>query len=236
MGMDPKKVWSEIERVVSKTIFAGEAFITNNTNKLLKFRKTAFHLFGFDILLDGDFKPWVLEVNHVPSMAPHTKLENEISLKNFFLHFFLNIFFYLLFFIFTFFFLNFFLEINMLKDMYNLVDILNNDKSEIYRKSDELWEMLENKIKEANVDVSQQQKSFERFELNNLLHITKQDLWCLVDYEFERKRVNNWKMLFPTSDQNAYHKFAMKNRNFLLISFIKNGWDLEKLEEMIKKL
>jgi hypothetical protein len=122
----------------------------------------------------------------------------------------------------------------MLRDMYNLVDILNKDKSEIYKKSDELWGTLEKKIKEAKIDASFQ-KSVERFKLDNLLHLTKPDVWCLVDYEFERKRVNNWKMLFPTSDR-SYDHLVMKNRNLLLGTFLEKGWDLEKLEEMINKL
>jgi hypothetical protein len=34
---------------------------------------------GYDILIDKDLKPYVLEINNTPSMAPHTNLENAIK-------------------------------------------------------------------------------------------------------------------------------------------------------------
>jgi tubulin polyglutamylase TTLL6/13 len=34
---------------------------------------------GFDILIDKNMKPYVLEINNTPSMAPHTDLENKIK-------------------------------------------------------------------------------------------------------------------------------------------------------------
>lgn len=38
-----------------------------------------YELLGYDILIDEDLKPWLLEVNHTPSLSPHTGLENEIK-------------------------------------------------------------------------------------------------------------------------------------------------------------
>lgn len=34
---------------------------------------------GFDILIDSSFKVWLLEVNHTPSLSPHTELENKLK-------------------------------------------------------------------------------------------------------------------------------------------------------------
>jgi len=34
---------------------------------------------GYDILIDQHLKPWLLEINHTPSLSPHTDLENEIK-------------------------------------------------------------------------------------------------------------------------------------------------------------
>ena len=79
-GMDSQDVWKQIESAVVKSVLCAENFITAATQKKLKYRKTAFHLLGFDILIDSKFKVWVLEINHVPSMSPHTNLENKIKL------------------------------------------------------------------------------------------------------------------------------------------------------------
>ena len=38
-----------------------------------------FELFGFDIMLDANLKPWLLEVNHTPSF--HTDANFDLQLK-----------------------------------------------------------------------------------------------------------------------------------------------------------
>jgi len=42
-------------------------------------RTNCFELFGFDILLDSDLKPWLLEVNLSPSMAADSPLDWNIK-------------------------------------------------------------------------------------------------------------------------------------------------------------
>ena len=38
-----------------------------------------FELLGFDIFLDSDLKPWIIEVNHSPSFATDTPLDFKIK-------------------------------------------------------------------------------------------------------------------------------------------------------------
>ena len=38
-----------------------------------------FEVFGFDILLDENCKPWLLEVNHTPSFETDTPLDQNIK-------------------------------------------------------------------------------------------------------------------------------------------------------------
>jgi tubulin polyglutamylase TTLL6/13 len=38
-----------------------------------------FELLGFDIILDTNLKPWILEVNHSPSFSTDTPLDFKIK-------------------------------------------------------------------------------------------------------------------------------------------------------------
>ena len=38
-----------------------------------------FEIFGFDIILDSELKPWLLEVNHTPSFSVDTPLDFQIK-------------------------------------------------------------------------------------------------------------------------------------------------------------
>ena len=54
-----------------RSLVAVEPSIPNNLS--------CFELFGFDIIVDADMKPWVLEVNASPSLAVVTQLDKTIK-------------------------------------------------------------------------------------------------------------------------------------------------------------
>ena len=66
IGADVKKVWDRIIDVVMKSIFSVQAKIPSIDN--------CFEIFGYDILLDSNLNPYLLEVNRGASLEGPTPL------------------------------------------------------------------------------------------------------------------------------------------------------------------
>jgi hypothetical protein len=64
-------LWASIEEVVLKALLCVDGEIANQPN--------SFELFGYDVILDDDLRPWILEVNASPSMARETELDRRIK-------------------------------------------------------------------------------------------------------------------------------------------------------------
>ena len=56
-----------------------EPHIVNNLSKSPGNRTTCFELFGFDILIDKNLKPWLLEVNVLPSLSSSSEFDKCIK-------------------------------------------------------------------------------------------------------------------------------------------------------------
>ena len=80
-GININKLWSDIDDVIIKTILS-------SINLLTKAEQTrcppcvynrCFQIFGFDILLDKNAKPYVLEVNYRPNLDYHRGCERRMK-------------------------------------------------------------------------------------------------------------------------------------------------------------
>jgi len=79
MGVDVTLLWSKIYDVIIKTLLSAETIITPAVRKMVPYRNNCFELFGFDILIDSDLKPWLVEVNLSPSLANDSPLDHKIK-------------------------------------------------------------------------------------------------------------------------------------------------------------
>ncbi len=79
VGIDMNLLWSRINDVIIKTLICGEHHVTSAVKKNGMHRTNCFELFGFDILIDSDLKPWLVEVNLSPSLATDSPLDMNIK-------------------------------------------------------------------------------------------------------------------------------------------------------------
>lgn len=71
--------WSRIYDVIIKSIISGENAIFNAIKKTCIHKSNCFELFGYDILIDSDLKPWLIEINLSPSLAVESPLDTTIK-------------------------------------------------------------------------------------------------------------------------------------------------------------
>jgi hypothetical protein len=72
-------LWSRMYDVFLKTLACGEHYVTSAMKKNGMYRQNCFEVFGFDILVDSDLKPWLLEVNLSPSLSADSPLDHIIK-------------------------------------------------------------------------------------------------------------------------------------------------------------
>ena len=74
------KIWSEIEQMIVKTLFVVQPQLQHlYRTSQAKEPDLLCDLLGFDVMLDHKLKPWMLEVNHMPSFKADTLLDYDIK-------------------------------------------------------------------------------------------------------------------------------------------------------------
>jgi len=79
VGVDVDLMWSGIMDLIVKTLLAVEPTISAATRENCTHEQSCFELYGFDVLVDEDLKPWLLEVNLSPSMQADSPLDKQIK-------------------------------------------------------------------------------------------------------------------------------------------------------------
>lgn len=75
-----EQIWAEIEAIVIKTIFVVQPQLQHlYRTSQAKEPDLCCDLLGFDVMLDHKLKPWILEVNHMPSFRADTQVDYDVK-------------------------------------------------------------------------------------------------------------------------------------------------------------
>ena len=80
-GHDIKRLWQRIDRAIVSTIITASAFLkTGMEQSCPKIGiQRCFQILGFDVLLDEELNPYILEVNYRPSLETNAQYERKMK-------------------------------------------------------------------------------------------------------------------------------------------------------------
>ncbi|XP_059816270.1 tubulin polyglutamylase TTLL5 isoform X3 [Hypanus sabinus] len=78
-GVDTATLMAQIEDLIIKALISAELHIASATKMFVPHKANCFELYGFDVLIDSNLKPWLLEVNLSPSLACDAPLDLKIK-------------------------------------------------------------------------------------------------------------------------------------------------------------
>ena len=79
LGIDSDKIFDKIKDVIIKTLIAVEGPMQAVYSTSYANRNNFYELYGFDVLIDENLKPWLIEVNVCPSLNNSTPLDKRIK-------------------------------------------------------------------------------------------------------------------------------------------------------------
>ena len=81
-SVDISKVIADIDDVLIKTLIGSTSNITPKVERSGIKWDQCFEIYGFDLLLDHKLKPWLLEINLLPSLSSSSPLDKRIKLSD----------------------------------------------------------------------------------------------------------------------------------------------------------
>ncbi|XP_069588860.1 tubulin monoglutamylase TTLL4 isoform X2 [Ranitomeya imitator] len=218
-GFSSEKIWEKIKEMVIKTIIASEPYVNSFMKMYVQHQYCCHELFGFDIMLDENLKPWVLEVNISPSLHSNSPL--DVKIKGQMIRDLLNL-------------AGFLLPSKENANSSNSTlssSVLGKDRG----RSAEI--VNEEKMKRAHyLSPKVPDKDLYATVLEQL---TAEDVRVLVETEDELSRCGHFERVFPSAISSRYLRFFEQQRYFNILT---NQWEQkyyggrEKGQELLRSL
>ncbi|KAJ3234362.1 Tubulin polyglutamylase ttll4 [Chytriomyces hyalinus] len=80
-GISFPKIMDSIHHVITSTVISAHASNSSGTRMYATNVSSCYELFGFDVLLDSNLKPWVMEVNISPSLKASCGVDEVIKAR-----------------------------------------------------------------------------------------------------------------------------------------------------------
>ncbi|KAM9305042.1 tubulin monoglutamylase TTLL4 [Gastrophryne carolinensis] len=220
-GFSSEKIWEKIKEMVIKTIIASEPYVNSLVKMCVQNPYSCHELFGFDIMLDENLKPWVLEVNISPSLHSNSPL--DVSIKGQMIRDLLNLAGFLL---------------PNKEDMISSNATSSSSAASNGKERGRPLEILnEEKAKRARYLV--QKLPDKDLYATVLDQLTLEDVRVLMETEDELSRCGQFERVFPSAISSRYLRFFEQQRYFNILT---NQWeqkyynDRESGRELLRSL
>ncbi|MCI4378603.1 hypothetical protein PGIGA_G00217730 [Pangasianodon gigas] len=206
-GINTTLIWEKIKDMVIKTIIASDPYVNSLVKMHVRSPYSCHELFGFDIMLDENLKPWVLEVNISPSLHSNSAL--DVSIKGQMIRDVLNL-------------AGFVLP--------KKEDIIPSSNSSGSSSTSSLYEGARER---SRSDLSPDEKLKRAFYLTQnsgeqdfhstiLEVLTPDDVRVLAESEDELSRLGDFERIFPSPASSRYLRFFEQPR---YLNILLNQWE-----------
>jgi tubulin polyglutamylase TTLL4 len=226
-GINFNTTWEKIQDIVVKSVITVQQQTREVSKKLTKSNNNLFELYGFDILLDSELRPWLIEINLNPSLNCESELDLKIKSS-------------LMTDIFTLIGIVPYSKNSKNTNLLNLENYKNssdnqqkiefNETESIESKIKEFSEIpcldsnLDNESEDLNTSLNsiQSQTQIKKLKINKISHAEEKEIIMYSLDEFSR--TGDLKIIFPKKENIEYYsKFISNpgNENFILWNWMK---------------
>nr|XP_006821072.1 PREDICTED: tubulin polyglutamylase TTLL4-like [Saccoglossus kowalevskii] len=201
--IDSNKVWDSIKDIVIKTIISSEAAVNSLVKSNVRRRYCCHELFGFDVMLDDNLKPWIIEVNISPSLHSNSSL--DVNIKGQMIKDLLNLAGF---------------QLPDKRDIYPHVPPTSSAISTEYRcvfTDKKLWNVPVSKDERAKHAFYIQKHLDDQCRMTILDTLTPDDIRILSETEDEYSRRGYFQRVFPSPTSHNYLRYFEQPRYYNIL-------------------